>query len=186
MELGKKGIRALGIAESFVKNRDKSVLAGIVMRGDMHIDGVAVTRISVGGTDATEGVIEIFRSLRREDINAILLGGCVISWFNIVDVERVFEETKTPVVCVTYDESDGLEKYIREYFADDCEDRIKMYKKLGARERIKLNTGHEVLVRFLGMTKSEARILLNRFTTHGKIPEPIRVARLAARAVLKA
>jgi len=186
MKLGKKGIRALGIAESFIKKGDKSILAGIVMRGDMHIDGVAIAKISVGGMDATDGIIEIFRSLSREDIHVILLGGCVISWFNIVDVERVCEETRAPVVCVTYDESEGLEKYIREYFADDCEDRIKLYKKLGARERIKLNTGYEVLVRFIGMTKSEARILLNRFTTHGKIPEPIRVARLTARAVLKA
>ena len=185
MGLGKKGVRALGIAESFRKKEKESILAGIVMRGDMYIDGVAIAKISVGGMDATEGVIEIFRSLEREDVNATLLGGCVISWFNIVDIEKVYEETKTPVICVTYEESEGLEKYIKEYFADDCDARIKLYKKLGARERIKLNTGNEILVRFLGMTKSEARVLLNRFTTHGKIPEPIRVARLTARAVLK-
>ncbi len=58
------------------------------------------------------------------------------------------------------------------------------YARLGARVSVRLKTGFEVYVRVLGMTADEARILLNKFTLDGRVPEPVRVARLAARAAL--
>ncbi|MEM1990487.1 MAG: DUF99 family protein, partial [Candidatus Bathyarchaeia archaeon] len=45
--------------------------------------------------------------------------------------------------------------------------------------------GHEVYVRFYGMSLEEAKGILNKFTLHGAIPEPLRVARLLARGVRK-
>ncbi|MBC7109878.1 MAG: DUF99 family protein, partial [Archaeoglobi archaeon] len=64
----KKGIRALGIAESFRKGYPLSVLAGVVMRADWKIDGFACSLATVGGMDATEAVLKIFRDLSRRDI----------------------------------------------------------------------------------------------------------------------
>jgi len=183
----KKGIRCLGIAESFVKNRPKSILVGVVMRRDLVIDGVALAKITVGGMDATEGVLRIYRSLGRKDINFILLNGCVISWFNIIDLERVYRETNTPLICLTYEESEGLERYITEYFPpEDAEKRLKAYRKLGDRVKLYLRkTGATVYVRALGMDIRTARILLNAFTLSGAVPEPVRIANLIARAVLR-
>ncbi len=40
----KKGIRVLAIAESFERHDKKSILAGIVMRRDLVVDGIAVTK----------------------------------------------------------------------------------------------------------------------------------------------
>jgi endonuclease V-like protein UPF0215 family len=48
LHVNKKGIRVLGIAESFKRGEEKSVLAGVVMRSDNIIDGVAFDRIAVG------------------------------------------------------------------------------------------------------------------------------------------
>jgi endonuclease V-like protein UPF0215 family len=53
---------------------------------------------------------------------------------------------------------------------------------LGERQRVRLKTGYEVFVRARGASLDEARILLNKFTLDGRVPEPVRVARLAARA----
>ncbi|RLG37480.1 DUF99 domain-containing protein [Methanosarcinales archaeon] len=185
MNLNKKGIRVLGIAESFVRENPKSILAGIVMRSDMIIDGFALTRISVGGMDATEGVIRIFNSLDRSDINVIMLNGCVISWFNIIDLSRVYEDLGVPLVCVTYESSGGLEEHISRHFSGyDRDVRLDAYRRLGERVPVRVSR-HEVLIRFLGMEKSEAARLLRKFTIHGKTPEPLRVARLVARAVLR-
>jgi hypothetical protein len=185
LQLHKKGLRVLGVAESFVKGEKESVLAGVVMRADLLIDGFSFSRIRVGGMDATDGVLRIFNKLGRRDINAIFLNGCVISWFNIIDLHRVYDATGLPVLCVTYEESEGLEKYLREYF-DDCEERIRAYKSLGEREKLVLHTGHEVLVRYLGVeTGDDARALLGKFTHQGAIPEPLRVSRLLARAILR-
>jgi hypothetical protein len=117
LNVHKKGIRALGISESFIKNVSKhSVLAGVVTRSDMIIDGFIFSRVKVGGMDATKKIIEMYRALRREDVNLLLLNGCVISWYNVIDLIRVSEEVELPLICVTYEESEGLEKYFEELF----------------------------------------------------------------------
>ena len=162
----------------------RSILAGVVMRADRRVDGLVYAHATVGGDDATEAVLNLYRRLERRDINALLLGGAVISWFNIIDLDEVFEEIKRPLVCLTYEESAGLEKYLREYFPGSKE-KIERYRSLGGRERMRLKTGHEIYVRVHGATVEEARILLNKFTLDGRVPEPVRLARMAARAARK-
>jgi endonuclease V-like protein UPF0215 family len=185
LHLSKPALRTLGIAESFVRACPSSRLAGVVMRADLRVDGVAFARATVGGNDATEGVLKIYEQLGRADVNALLLSGAVISWFNIIDLQEVFENIQKPVICLTYEESPGLEKYLREYFPDS-EEKLARYQRLGQREMIRLKTGYEVYIRALGATTEDARILLNKFTRDGRIPEPLRLARLAARAAMHA
>lgn len=186
LHVNKKGIRVLGIAESFRRDYEKSVLAGIVMRSDFIIDGVAFDCITVGGMDATEGILHVFDSLQRDDINVMMLNGCVISWFNIIDINEVYEKLRIPLICVTYEESGGLEEHIARHFeANERDSRIEAYKRLENRVTVKLHDNFEILIRFLGMEKAEAGAVLKKFTSHGKVPEPLRVAKIAARAILR-
>ncbi|MCS7120453.1 MAG: DUF99 family protein [Nitrososphaerota archaeon] len=180
----KKAIRALGISESFTKGlSEKSVLAGVVMRSDMVIDGFVFSTATVGGMDATQKIIEMYESLGRADLNVVLLNGCVISWYNVVDLHEVAEKTQLPLICVTYEESEGLEKYFMKFFPEDWRIRVETYRKNRARTPLELRTGHTVFVRFINIDEQEARVTLDKFTVHGSIPEPLRVARLAARSV---
>ncbi len=181
LHLNKPALRAIGISESFVRSRPHSVLAGVVMRSDLRVDGIAYALASVGGDDATSAVLQIYKSLHRQDINAILLSGAAISWFNIIDLQEIHDRTNRPLICLTYDESDGLEKYIREYFPDP-DIKLARYRRLGERQRVMLKTGYEVLVRPVGASLEQAAVLLNKFTRDGRIAEPVRLARLAARA----
>jgi len=182
----KKAFRTLGISESFIKGLSgESILAGVVLRSDGIIDGFTFSKATVGGMDATEKIIGMYRALERNDINLLMLNGCVISWYNVIDLERVYSEIMLPLICVTYEESEGLEKYFLELFPEDCGKRIEIYRKNGPRTIIKLRTGHEVYVRFYGMSLEEAKGILNKFTLHGAVPEPLRIARLLARAVSK-
>jgi endonuclease V-like protein UPF0215 family len=153
------------------------------MRADLRVDGMAFARATVGGDDATDAVLKIYEDLNRDDVNALVLSGAAVSWFNIIDIQEIFEKTKKPLICLTYEDSPGLEGYIREYFPQP-EEKLNRYRRLGERELIKLKTGYEAYVRVLGATREEARILLNRFTLDGRVPEPVRLARLAARAAL--
>jgi endonuclease V-like protein UPF0215 family len=185
IHLNKPALRTLGIAESFMRTCPSSRLAGVVMRADLRVDGVAFAMATVEGDDATEGVLKIYKQLGRADINAMILSGAVISWFNIIDIQEVFDKIQKPVICLTYEESPGLERYIHEYFQNPKE-KLRRYQRLGQREIISLKTGYEVYIRVLGATAVEARVLLNKFTLDGRIPEPVRVARLAARAAMHA
>jgi len=186
LHIHKKGFRALGISESFVKGVSKeSVLAGVVMRADMKIDGFTFSKATVGGMDATERILEMHRRLGRDDINLLLLNGCVISWYNVIDLHKVAGETGLPLICVTYSESAGLERYFRELFPEDWKRRVEIYRKNKDRVPVKLSTGHVVYIRFIGMRIEEAKGVLNRFTFEGAIPEPLRIARLLARSIVK-
>jgi uncharacterized protein len=113
-----------------------------------------------------------------------VLSGVAVSWFNIIDLAEVFDKIQKPLICVTYEESMGLENFISEYFPES-EKKLRLYRSLGPRERVKLKTGYEVFVRIFGCSVDDVRILLNKFTQDGRVPEPVRVARLAARASLR-
>jgi endonuclease V-like protein UPF0215 family len=176
----KRGTRVLGVAESFRKSDTKGVVAGIVMRGDIRIDGTGVCRPTVGGTDSTDELISMYHRLRRSDVRAWMLGGSAISWFNIVDLVSLHENTGVPVACVTYHSSEGIEKYLREYFPSEWEERLAVLKRAGDRTLVPLRSGYSVYINNIGMSLEKAQRLVDLFTLDGRIPEPIRVARLLA------
>lgn len=179
MHIPKKGLRALGIAESYA-GRERSLLAGVVMRKDLRVDGFVFGRVTVGGMDATGAITGMVQDLDRDDINAVLLSGCVIAWFNVIDPARVHAETGIPVICVTYEASDGLSADIRHHFPGD-DARLAAYERLGERVPVLLGTGQTVYLRSFGIPEGDARRFCDAFTLEGKIPEPLRVARLCAR-----
>lgn len=183
MHIAKKGLRVLGIAESF-SSRSTSLLAGVVMRKDLRIDGVAVTNVTVGGMDATEGVMTLVRTLDRKDINCIFLGGCIIAWYNIIDPEELLYRTGLPVIVITYRRSEGIRDKIEEIFPGD-ERRLSCYDSLEKPVPIALPSGHSVHVRATGISLPDAARLCRDFVLDGRLPEPVRVARLVARAVMR-
>ena len=172
----------MGVAESFKEGDLKSRLAGVVMRSDLVIDGFVLGIATVGGDDATGSVVKMFRALRRNDVNLIILSGCIISMYNIVDVDAVSKKSRLPVVCLTYNESRGIERAIKHHFVESGK-KLASYRSLGDRHSVKLRSGYRVYVRASGVTDREAEEALNLFTLQGSIPEPVRVAKLLARAV---
>ncbi len=176
----KSGVRVLGISESFARDDTKSTVAGVIMRGDYRIDGFSICRPTVGGTDATTTLLTMYEGLERPDVRAWMLGGSIISWFNIIDISELYEMSKIPVVSISYNPSEGIDKYLKEYFPNDWQNRSQLVKKGGPRVEVTLKTGHSVFLSFIGLTKNRAKQLVDRFTLDGRIPEPIRVARIAA------
>ena len=175
----KTGSRILGIAESYRKGDRYAVLAGVVYRLDRGFDGVWYRLNTVGGLDSTENILWLIREMGREDINAILLSGVVISWYNIVDLERIHRETGLPLIAITYEETEGIARYIMQM--PRWEDRLLLYLRLGPRKEAYLN-GHRIYIRTLGITEGEAIRLLRRLTPEGRIPRPISIASMAAYA----
>ncbi|HEX7033168.1 MAG TPA: DUF99 family protein [Nitrososphaera sp.] len=177
----KKGIRVLGVAESFKRSGEKSTLAGIVMRRDLIIDGVVFGSATIEGDDATDSIISMHESLARNDINCIMLDGLVISMYNIIDGERVAQETGLPVLAITFEDSEGLEDSIKHHFRN-WKAKLQQYQKLGEREKVTLKTGKSLFIRCWGLSRKKAIAILNSFTLQGSVPEPIRVAKIAARS----
>ena len=183
--LVKKGIRAFAVAETFNKFDKRSTLAGVVMRRDMIVDGLVFGTATTEGNDSTENILSMFKSLNRNDVNCIMLNGLVISMFNIIDGKKLMHETQLPIIALTFHDSKGLGNSIREHFPLDAEQKLLQYAKLGERDRVTLKTGKSVFIRHWGLTLKNAIMVLDSFTLQGSIPEPIRIAKLAARAGAK-
>jgi len=182
---GKKGIRAIGLAESFRKEiGSKAVIAGVVMRSDLLVDGFGFATCTVGGMDSTEKVIELWRRLERKDINVVLLSGSVISWFNVIDLNKLYREVETPLICLSYRESKGLDEVFRKRFPEDWETRLNVHLSNGERTPLKLKTGYSVFVRVFGVDTEDAKQVLDKFLVNGRYPEPVRLAKLLARSAL--
>ena len=184
VHLEKKAIRALGVAESFREGEKRSTLAAIVMRSDLVIDGFAFGSLEISGSDATREIASMVLKLKRNDLNAVLLSGSVLSLYNIVDVDEVSRKIGIPVVALSFRESSAnLADNIRSRFdRETAESKIRLLEKLGAPKRVVLKTGYAVYIRSAGISEAEAVRLLDRFTLQGSIPEPVRVARLLVKS----
>ncbi len=177
----KAGVRALGVAESY--RGDVSTLAGVVVRASRVVDGFCFNTCTVGGTDSTDSIASLFSDLAREDIRYLMVSGIAPAWFNIVDLPRLYDLTDTPILSVTFEESAGLEAAIRDAFeGEEADRRLETYRTQPVRRRVTIGD-ETVYVRSVGLDTSEATDVVRAFTPEGGRPEPLRVARLAARSV---
>ena len=182
----KPGTRAVGVAESYRGDRraegDTSTLAGAVVRADRVVDGVAFATCTVGGTDATGAVGTLLSRLDREDARYLLLSGIAPAWYNVLDLPAIADAADRPALSVSFEASPGLEPALeREFAGAALEDRLATYRRQPPRERVAVN-GETVFVRSAGIEEGAAREVVRAFTPEGGRPEPVRVARLAARA----
>jgi len=176
----KPGVRALGIAESCTA--DRSTLAGVVVRASRVVDGFIFGSCTVGGTDSTDAMIDLWDRLDRPDVRYLFVAGIAPAWFNIVDLHRLHERVERPVLSVTFEDSEGLEPAIREAFDGEAATRrIVTYQAQPDRRQIDVEDG-TVYVRSVGLDEQQAETVVRAFTPAGERPEPVRVARQAARA----
>lgn len=175
----KDGTRALGIAESY--RESESTLAGAVVRADRVLDDFAFGQCTVGGTDASEAVVGLFDRLGRPDVQYVMLAGIAPAWYNMLDLHAIAAHTDRPVLSVTFEASEGLEAPLREAFDGDAlETRLSTYRDQPDRQQVSVD-GETLYVRAVGIDDGAAAEVVRAFTPEGGRPEPLRVARLAAR-----
>jgi uncharacterized protein len=184
----KTGARALGIAESYRCESDhahdgsRSTVAGAVVRADRVVDGLAFGSWTVGGTDATETICRLIDDLDRPDVRYVVLGAVAPAWYNVLDLFRIHDVAQRPVLAVTLEASDGLEPGLEDSFSGTAlDERLELYRQLPARRTVSVND-ETVYVRSLGLDEEAADEIVRAFTPEGGRPEPVRVAKLAARA----
>ncbi len=184
----KSGARALGVAESYGGQNDdpgdddRSVLCGAVVRADRVVEGLGFETCTVGGGDATERVAALFSSIGREDVQYVVLAGIAPAWFNVLDLREIHRAVDRPVLSVSFETSPGLESALREHFdGRPLRTRLERYRDQPPRRELAVN-GETVYLRNVGIDADEADEVIRGFTPEGGRPEPLRVARLGARA----
>jgi len=185
LHLEKNGIRGFSISESFEKQDNQSLLAGVVMSNEFLIDGFVFENATLKGDDITEKILMMYEKLNRDDISYLLLPGTILSMYNIVDIDQIFQQLQIPIIAVNSKDSSGLHDTLRHHFPNDFENKIKQYEKLGPRQIIEFDSKSEIYLRMRGCTIENCKTLLDKITLQGSIPEPLRVSQTLAKTLLK-
>jgi hypothetical protein len=184
----KSGTRALGIAESYGArgppdgDPTTSTLAGVVTNVTGTVDGFSFGSCTVGGLDSTAAVIGLVERLDRPDVRYLLVAGVALAWYNILELDALSQAVDRPVLAVTFEDSDGLEPALHRAFeGTERQTRVERYRALPDRDPVTVDE-EQCFVRAVGLDAEEATRVVREYTLSGGRPEPVRVARQAARA----
>jgi len=180
----KPHIRILGIDDAPFSFGDKEVLVvGAVVRLPNYLDGVMRTTIEVDGSDSTSKLSTMLNNSRFKDqIELIMLDGIALGGFNVVDLEKVVDETGIPICTITRDEPDmdSIREALENKFGD-WKLRWSLIEKI---ELVKIKTEHKpIYVSHAGITLEDLKPFIKKSTVRGALPEPIRIAHLIASAM---
>ncbi|MBW2967543.1 DUF99 family protein [Candidatus Woesearchaeota archaeon] len=176
----KKEIRVLGIDDSpFDKFRDRSCrVIGTVFRGGQFMDGVLSTHIRVDGLNSTAKIVEMVNTSHfRKQLRCIFLDGINMAGFNVIDIHRLHDLTKIPIIVITRKRPDtqNIKRVLKKL---GMERKISLLEKAGEPERI-----GKIYVQVAGIPFSRAEHFIRTTATRSFIPEPLRAAHLIAAGV---
>jgi len=177
----KKEIRVVGIDDiSFNKFKDKKTkVIGVVYRGGHFMDGVLTTEVKVDGTDSTSKIINmVSKSKFLPQLQCILLDGIAVGGFNVIDVVKLSENTKLPVIAVMRNYPD-FEKIIKTLKKLKMSSKIRLIEKAGP-----VHKHDKIHIQVVGINLETAKQIISITSTHSYVPEPIRVAHLIGQGLI--
>ncbi|MFB6168268.1 MAG: DUF99 family protein [Haloferacaceae archaeon] len=179
----KAGARALGVAFSGDDADARLATCAAVVRADRVVDGLALDARAVRDGAATAAVSSLLDRVDRPDATHVLVAGVAPAWFDVLALEAIHDAAGRPVLAVSFEASPGLGDAIdREFSGDAHESRRARYDALPPRRRVE-TAETRLFVRAVGCPSDEAARVVRAHTPEGQgRPEPLRVARLAARA----
>ncbi len=197
----KPQIRTLGIDDSRFRFKEgRAYLVAVQMRGHDVVEATLTDMVDVDGWDATDAVIRLVLQApafhmreyvtvegRRPEplegsakehmgLHAVLIDGLTVGGFNVIDVERVYEATRVPVIAVTTRNPDlGRIHRALEHNFEDWEERFRVFER-NRITSVRVGT-HTLHGHIAGLHPLQAADILAAVTKPGhRVPEPIRVA----------
>ncbi|MHB8360652.1 MAG: endonuclease dU [Thermoplasmataceae archaeon] len=177
--------RILGVVGSgFRKDFDKSsILVFVMVRCPNVLESVVFSSAIVDGDDASEKIIQTFKTLSKTSISMILTSGIAFSGLNLCDPERINRETGVPFVSLSravpclYCMEKAVEAMMKRNGSD-----MTMKKDILSRlspETISINEQNYYINR-AGIERTEVIHNLTICKVTGLLPEPLRIARIIA------
>jgi len=173
-------IRALGVDDGFFRRPGrKAPLIAILMRGTL-VEGVLHREITVDGDDVTDALIDILlRSKYTGQAGVIFTSGTMFAGTNVLDLPRIYEVTKIPVVAV-------LRRPPSERF-----DALLAHLSAEKRTILERNPPFEPMetkrgtlyIASLGLDSASVKRVVEDYQIYSVLPEPLRLAHVVASAL---
>jgi endonuclease V-like protein UPF0215 family len=172
----------LGIDDApFEKGQAGDVpIVGVMMEGADLVEGVATTSFPVDGDAASDFLASWVCSLRlHANLQGVVLGGITIAGLGLVDLRAFARLVAVPVLAVTRREPENT-LLIGALRAARLSERIPTVERSPHATRI----GDGLFLACAGTEPSEAARLVQAAIGKARLPEPLRVAHLIARALV--
>lgn len=181
----KEEIRLVGWDDTSIPDRPgiEMTLVGVVTRGGKQLEGLLTTTIKPDGLNATSKLAQaINESNHKEQIQAILLDGITFGGFNVVDIQKLNQSVSLPVVVLIKGKPDLKSFRSALHNLPNSERRWRAVKKAGSPEQISIPRYPQSNLYFqrAGISSEKAKQVLRLSTTHGAVPEPLRLADIIA------
>ncbi len=177
----KKAATVIGFDDGFKNlHKDKfAFLIGVVYRLDHKVEGILCSKIRIDGLDATNKIISMVKKTKfLPQTKCIMLSGINFAGFNIVNIQKINEKLKMPVIAISK-RKPNIEKFKNALSnLNSFEKRISFLKKAG--EIFKFNN---IYFQISGIEKKDAERIIKKSILHSSLPEPLRLAHLIASGV---
>ncbi|MGQ9507444.1 MAG: endonuclease dU [Candidatus Bathycorpusculaceae bacterium] len=167
---------------SFQKGVTREAFLAIVLLKQANIENVKIIKITVDGLDATEKLAKILKNWK---FGVLLLAGISYAGFNIINPMIIYEKFRKPVIIITLTKPNNkaVKRALKRHF-EDWETRWKVFQGLGPIHKITIKSGEAPLyMETVGAHAKLASSLIRSLCFCGRIPEPLRAARLIARGL---
>ncbi len=147
-----------------------------------HLHQLRNDWITVDGLDATKKAALL---LKRSVHVPVLLSGVTFGGFNLIDPWKIEKTCRAPVIVVIGSRPDNwaVKRALSRHFPD-WKERWDLVRSLGPlrKARTMANEGPVFFERF-GCSTQDAAVILKSWAFVSRIPEPLRVAGIAARGL---
>ena len=173
--------RAIGFDDApFARaHRGDVPVVGVICTG-ARVDGLLLGSVRRDGANATRALQALIRSSRfAEQVQLVFLQGIALAGFNVVDVPGLSQALGLPVLVVArrQPDMDAIRHALLERVPGGRR-KWGLIRRAGPMEPC-----GPVWVQRAGLSAGQAQQALTAFCAHGNLPEPLRVAHLAAGAL---
>lgn len=186
----KKEIRILGIDDAPFNNlynvtTDVLVVA-TVFRGGSYMDGLLSCHIKKDGADSTKKLIALIKKTKHLDqLQCIMINGIALGGFNVIDIQELSKKTKLPVIIIIRHKPNfnKIIKALKNADKRNASRKIELMKKAGTIYPLLLKN-KKIYFQMANISKKRAQEIIKLSSTHGAIPEPLRIAHIIASGIV--
>ena len=171
---------------NFKSNSKTTDLIGVICQGTRMV-GMVKKEITIDGDDATDVLIELTKQ-NEKHVQYIVTDTITFGGFNIVDLEKIVNIIKKPIIAVTERKVnlEAVKKALVKRFPKKYEDKLQNIVNAGELYETFIETagGHsKVYFHTKGIQISKVKTLLRKICIDSKIPEPVRLAHIIGKAL---
>ncbi|MGF1612667.1 MAG: DUF99 family protein [Gammaproteobacteria bacterium] len=161
-------------------HRGNVLLVGAVYAG-LRLEGVLSTTVRRDGVNATAKLARLVQSSRfASQVQGVLLQGIAFAGFNVVDLHRLHQQLRIPIVAVARKPPNW--QAIRRALLTQVPGGVRKWRlieRLGPMEPVA-----GVFVQRVGVSLEDVAAVFQRLAVNSALPEPLRTAHLIAGGIV--